>query len=734
MNVRLRMIMLCGAASIVAGPTWAQSAVGDDAANGPQLEELVVTAQKRSETLQKVPITVAVVTEREVAAAGATSTLDLARLVPGFVANKNLGNGIVYLRGVGQSTAITGGAESPVATYIDGVYVSTPAAGVFNLNNIEQISVLKGPQGTLFGRNTTGGVVQVVTRDPGREFGGRAEVGYASYNTLSGRLYVNKPLTDELSTNFAIAGKNRATGYVRNVYTGNRVLEETSYTLQNKWRWTPTERTDVVLDLIYDRYSGGEGANLQIAPGALAPDQVTTFLGSRKVSARVDGTSTSRFSIGALKVRQDLDWAILSGNVAISAFHQNLLFAQTSTSGLPNPGNFPATILRTPAAIDTRSAEIQLQAPSGQDFQWIVGGFYLDDNNDYSLINYQDEVFAASINAIIHTKSYAAYTQATKTVFEGTRLTAGLRYTHDEKRIGGITDKGVGPAQTLPPQKSWQRVTWRLSLDHDFGDNVLGYVSYNRGFKAGLYNATSFANPPVNPEVVDAYEIGVKSQLMDNRLRLNLTGFHYDYNDIQLRTSVAVPVIGIFTYNAAKAKIDGFDVDVAALVTDNLRLNVSAEYLDAKYTDFPTGQFAAPNPLRSIPSNCQPKPLNNKIGGVTTLTCDLSGYRLQRAPKFVANISGEYGWDTRFGRMTLNASDNYNSGFFFDSDNQLKQKAYHQVSASLSLTAPDEAWNVKVWGTNLANAVVFGSGGVSSSFYTLPAAPPMYGVTFGTKF
>lgn len=733
--MKLKAILFLGVAmmSVAAAHAQVDSTPVQAADDTGQITDIIVTAQKRSEVSQKVPITLTVLSSQQIASTSVGSSMDLSRVVPGLVMNKSLGNSLVYLRGVGQPSGIVGGSESPVAVYVDGVYLSSPAAGIFSLNNVDQIAVLKGPQGTLFGRNTTGGVIQVMTRDPGPDTEVEIEAGYGNYETYTSRVRANVPVSDTVSTVLAGSVKRRDKGYVRNVTTGNDILDETSYTVQNKWLIEPADGTRLTANLVYDRYDGGEGASYQVAKGYLSPDQVTTYLGPRKVATRIDGTNKSHLFIGSLKGEHEFEWATLTAIAARTALKSSVRFSQTGTPGRPNPGNFPAVILTTPADVKTSTGELQLQAPAGGRFQWILGGFFMRDRNEYSLISFQDETFASSIHSIIKTTSYAVYGQGTYPLIADIRLTAGLRYTYDHKKIDGETHTGASPSPLLPNKKSWRKLTWRLSLDKDLASNLMAFASYNRGFKAGLYNSTSFANPPVNPEVLDAYEAGFKSSLFGNRLRLNLTGFYYDYKDIQLRTSIQTPVVGLFTYNAAKARTKGIDAEIIAVVAKNLKLNFGSEYLHARYTDFRAGQFPAVNPVTTIPSNCRPRPPVATIGGVTPLTCDLSGKTLQRAPSFVATFGVEYGFDVPVGRVTINLNDNYNSGYSFDPDNTLKQRGYHYVTANVRLTAPDEKWTVKLWGTNLANEVIYGGGGFASTFYTLPSPPVMYGASVSFK-
>jgi iron complex outermembrane receptor protein len=718
--------------AVLLGATGSAAAAEQDgdAGSTAQVEEVLVTAQKRSENLQQVPIAITAITAKTLSSAATVNTEDLAQFVPGLLVGKTSAGGQTYLRGVGQGTGVPG-AESPVATYLDGIYLGAPALGVFDLNNVSQIAVLKGPQGTLFGRNATGGLIQIVTNTPSSTPSGKLDVGYGNYKTFTGHLYVTGPITDDLSASLAISGKDRENGYIRNVYTGHDLVDEKSYTVQSKWLWTVSPSTDVELNVLHGDYRNLNGSIFAVYPGATASDGVTKYLGSHTISNRTDVPNESQNSIASLRLNHDFGVARLMSLTASTDFKSDLGIDQSAMPGTPNPNNARAQLADLHSSIHEFSQELQLQAPAGQDFQWIAGLFYFQDLTKIRLKVRLDDTPVATTFTRLDTTSYSAFLQGTKTIFPDTRLTLGLRYTSDTRKFSGLTNTGASPAAGLPNQKTWGEPTWRVALDHSFTPDLLGYVSYNRGFKSGNYSNTNVTNPPADPEIVDAYEAGLKSELLDNRLRLNVAAFYYDYKDIQLRSLEGASLI---FFNAANSRVYGLDVDFNAVINEHLSVTGGFELLDAKYTRFPRGVMNLPTPIAAAPAGCTGAP-NLRQGGTTTFVCDLSGNRMVKSPTFSGNLNVEYTWDTARGSFLVLAGDNYVSGYYGEPDNILKQRAYHWLTASIAWTSPDERTSVKLWGTNIGNARVFSSvaTGASTYFYE-PGQPPMYGITLGRAF
>ena len=717
---------LCATAVAIFAPAIAAAQTADPAATKTdQVSEVVVTAQKREESLQKVPITVAAFNIKTMAALGVTDTLDIPNLVPGFVITKSLNIALPYLRGVGQSSA-TIGIESDVALYIDGIYLPEPAAGVFGLNNIERVEVLKGPQGTLFGRNATGGVINIVTRDPSWVPHVDADLGYGDYDTYLGHLYATGPLSDTLAASLAIGGNDESEGYGRNITLNRRIFQSKDYEAQSKLRWKPDDNTTVTANLIYTYSEGDNGTANGIYPGSLAEDHRTRFISPYTVASASSGDSWTDNAIGSLKIEHDFHWARLVNLAAVQSEEETVRLTQ---NGIPN-GVPPAVNGVFPdEGASTFSDELQLLSPSTGPIEWI-GGFYFLTNNARLHANvFADTRDVFSIRSRQVTDSYSGFVQSTVHLRPDTRVTLGARYTVDEKDVSGYqyNSKGVITntfaaalgAIGQSTDKTWSSPSYRASIDHDLTSDTLIYASYNRGFKSGLFNLFSLTNPAADPETLNAYEVGLKNTFFERRLKLNLAWFYYDYNNIQLR-SLVPPAVAPLVFNAASAQIKGLDLDFEAVAFSGFTVNGGLEALNAHYVDFKDGACPVQSPTGGNPS---------------TVLCNLSGKDMIRAPKFTANLGFQYKMELgRAGSAALSASDSYNDGYFFEADNRLRQEPFHMVSASLRWTPPGSRYALTLWGKNLANAFVYANAASASSDTYSPTAPRTYGVTASASF
>lgn len=694
------------------------------------LDEVVITAQKRSQNLQSTPISVATIAGAALEQSPLANTGDLARYVPGLLIGKSAFVGQTYLRGVGQSNGVPG-VESPVATYLDGVYLGAPALAVFDLSNISQVDVLRGPQGTLFGRNATGGLIQITTKEPNVEFGGSAQVGYANFNTLTGQVYVTGPVTPAVSASLAIAGTARQDGYIRNVTNGTDLLNEKKYTVQNKWFWEATDRTSIKLNLVRGEYRNLPGAVYGVYPGTLAADGVTSYINDQQVAIRDTGTNESNTTIASATVLTDLDWGRASSQTSFVSFSGELVLDQSAHPGQPNPNQAPAQISDLYAHIKSWTEEFQIQAPAAADFQWIAGFFYLRDVTNIDLKVNLDERLLTRLTTRVATDSYSLFGQVTKPLGERVNLTVGLRYTRDDRSFDGVTNTGAVPASSLPNSKSWPKLTSRLAVDYEFTPDVLGYVSYNRGFRSGIYTNTAVNVPPAAPETVDAYEVGLKTQLLDDRLRINGAAFRYDYNDLQLRTVVGPTIL---TYNAANSRVYGLDADVNAVISEHVTASAGLEMLHARYTEFPNGPVNVPTPLLAVPAGCTGA-LNPRKGGAALIACDLTGRDMVKAPALSATFGVQYETALAGGDAVFKLQDRYSSRYYFEPDNVLQQRPYHWVDASVAWSPYQSAWKLTLWGTNVTDARVFDTAVTAgnSSVYA-PGSPAMYGVTVNVVF
>lgn len=751
---------LSGAASVLllttASAIQAQSTSDSsgEARVAEPMEEIIVTANRRSENMQDVPITISAFGGEKLNALNVVSTTDLPQLTPGLIITRTLIGSNAFLRGVGTTTSGYS-TESPVATYIDGLYLPNSAAAAFSFNNIERIEVLKGPQGTLYGRNTTGGLINVVTREPGQDAHADVSASYGNYDTVKLNAYVSLPLSETLAANFAATYTNQADGWGRNIFLNEDAYKLRDTGFQTKVRWQPTSSTTITLRGFYDRIRTDQSNNSSVFPGSVGVDG-TRYLGQfNSATRRTPFVRQRQYNI-SLKAEQDLGFAQLT---SITGYINNRSLSNNIQNGIVgNPvAGQSAVNLDSPALARTFSQEVNLTSTdTGATIQWIAGLFYYDDNTRLGSDVYGTcvgTVCAAApvpvrTTARAKTRSYAGYGQATYNFTPTTRLTLGLRYTRDEKTLGGLAqpmpgrpnsvavlpatavlhpgDPFTGNPSGIDTDVSYGKLTWSAVAAHDFTPDIHGYVSANRGFKSGGFNPVVFNNSPSRPEVLDAYEIGLKSDLFDQSLRLNVSAFYYDYKDVQLRTTAppAPPGTSIL-FNAAAERIKGLDVDFIIAPVRGLRLNGGIEYLDAKFTRFPGGNCTSARPIAGA-----------VLGGIAAVVCDLSGRRPASTPKWSYSLGISYTIESAIGSFELVANDGYKSSYYWEPDNRLKQDAYHLINASITWTAPQSRYSIQLFAKNLANTYYFASGseGTGGNDVYTPAPPRTYGVTARYKF
>ncbi|HWK35437.1 TonB-dependent receptor [Sphingomonas sp.] len=715
-----------GAAAQTA-PDAASAATGDaqqaDSQSGG-LADIVVTAQRRAQNLQDVPIAVTAVTSDGLLSQGIGDTRELAQSVPGLQVTTQLGNVITYLRGVGTAATST---ESPVAIYLDGVYLASQGAGLTQLDNIERVEVLKGPQGTLFGRNTTGGVIQFVTRDPRQQFEGSASASYGNFNTVALSGYVSGGLATDLAANLAVSYRDQADGWGRNLTLGTDIFTSKSFAIRGKMLWTPGD-TRITLSGDYSYVRSDQGMGLHFAPGYYGLDGTTTYGGYYDSYGNFAEEYRNKQYGAMLKIEHDFGPLQL---VSISSYRKAPMVNYYDQDGTP-AGIVNAGPLRLKSR--TISQELQVLSPGGSKIQWIAGLFFYDDQ--YGADPYQIGP-AGGFPYRLHysdvpTRSYAAFAQTTFAVLPQTNLTLGLRYTIDEKSVDGriLTPTGAVALSRVAELNS-DRLTWRVALDHHFNDDVLGYISYNRGFKSGIFSVANFSG--ALPESVDAYEAGLKTELANRAVRLNLAGFYYDYTNIQLSrvTNGAQTVT-----NAGAAEIYGAEAEIDAVLGRNLTLRGSMAWVHGRYSSYPDAPYFLPNPVTTVPAGITcPATRPTTRGGNLSCSGDATGNQIIRTPPLSINVSGTYKIPTSIGDFSLSGSYAYNGNFYWTPDNTIHQPAYHLFGGTVGWQPANQAYRVEVWARNIGNAryAIYGDSG-SLGRVESPGEPRTYGVTLSTKF
>ena len=711
-----RGVALAGLAMAMAtaAPALADDAKPDQAkaTETGQLDEIVVTAQHREENLRLVPIAVNAVSADTLKNAGVSDTSTLVQAVPSLNFTRSGPSGIFVIRGVATPNGAAG-EEGSTAVYVDDVYQPDLASTINNFNNIERIEVLNGPQGTLFGRNATGGLIRIITKDPSTShtvFNG--QIGYGNYDIISGQAYLSTPLNDKAAIDVAFTGQNQGQGLGYDSTLGTDVRKDSHWGVRSKLVLHPSDSLKVTL--AGDYYRTDDTTAVYIFPISFSS---VTGLSTGPISGQ---DSPAGYPSGT-HIRA---WG-LHATVDFDAGFANLT-SITSYRKLDNHSDFDVDGTATDlfhlyydSGSRTFQQELRLASKSTEPLSWQVGAFYLHGISIQDQIQTGLALRGASLHIVARgvTDSIAGFGEATYALTPSTHLTGGVRVTSDHRKLPiGYTDTLAGGAvlahktNALGPDaaKTFNQVTFRAALRQDLSDTVNLYASVNRGFKSGEFNLQSPQDPTVDPETIMAYEGGIKGDFLDRHLRINLAGFHYDIDNYQVRSS---PNGISLLANAAKVKIDGFDVNAEAAVSSQFHLTVGASWLNARYSSFPKATVTA-----FLPSG------------------DATGKQTALAPHFTLNAGGTYTVPLGGAReLRLTANVTHKSSYVFEPDNLLRQPAYTVVNASVEFKLDEhvsfEGWMRNVGDKNYNVQMVTAVGQAA-----LAAQPRMYGLNLKVAY
>jgi iron complex outermembrane receptor protein len=683
---------------------------------------VIVTAERRPENIQTVPISVSVLSADQVRSLNLRETLELSTAVPGLNFTQQGIGATPFIRGVGAMSGAIGN-EAPVSVYIDGVYIAAPTAAVFSLQDVQQIEVLKGPQGTLFGRNATGGVIQVARREPTADPAAELRLQLSSYSTTEASLYATTGLSDAAAANVTLHHREQRSGWGTNLATGESTFRHEELGASTKIMWAPGPATRLVFSGSYFDRDGEDGIGYHIIPGSLGADGRTGYQGFYNSSGDPQDRGAYRHAIVSARIEQDLPAFRLINTVSWQELDAFFRLDQDET---------PLRIVDAPISQYGRTVTEELQALSldGAAWPWIVGLYYLRDLSAYDPLTLRGAAVVPLSSSEIHSqqqsRSYAIYAQTTAPLTSRTQLTLGARYTRDERTVDGSTLGTLDTEQiTLAAARQkaqWEKPTWRVALSHDLSDDLMAYVAWDRGFKSGVFNLLSYAAPAVFPEVLDAYQGGLKSEWLQHRLRLNIAGFLYRYQNIQVESMIAGATIAV---NAAAARMKGVEVDLEFLPTRRFTIGAGLALLDGHYSDFPNAPFNVPNRDAA----------GNPTGGNTIVSADAAGNRTIRSPRTTASVHGGIRIPVSVGELDFNIGYAYSTRFAWDPDNRLQQRAFDTLNAALEWSSPSGALSVRAAGSNLTNSRVhvFALASALGDFGT-PRAPRILSLEVSTKF
>ena len=741
----------------------AASAAVDLPFGGGNDTEIIVSARRRDERAQDVPIALTAVSGETLERTGAINLTQIAQLTPSLVIrNNNARNTFANIRGLGSNAAQNDGLEVGVGFYVDDVYYGRIGSSQFDLIDLERVEVLRGPQGTLFGKNTTAGAINITTRAPSFDFGFTGEVSLGEDGYRQARASVTGPIVDDLIA-FRVTGSyTERDGTLFNLYDGREINDYQNVNVRGQLLLTPAPNFEIRLigdyskQDSYSRISSLVGVFTEYANGAP--------LNNNHLQRAARGGYTYRFDItdpfarivdvnGPVQadmegygVSAKIDWDL--GPVALTS-----ITAWRGWDWLPDND-----VDDTPLAVMLRSGtdnhqrqfsqELRLASTGERTVDWVVGLYYFwqnvnglghyqpgpdyavwnNPNADRDLANYAYDGFLSLSIIEPRTRSYAAFGQATWNVTDALSITGGLRFTYEDKT--GLFDQYTAAGNDLSVLSPEDRaaaqamrdaiypevryttgledsaLTGQVTVAYEVADDVLTYATYSRGAKSGglsLGVLPAGVSPVVEPEKVDAWELGVKSQFWDRRVTLNAAAYWTEVDNYQAAISEQIGTTSSFVRyisNIPGVRSRGVEVDLTVAPTRNVRLTASAAYNDAVYKDY---------------TNAQAAPENRNVSQVQ----DLSGVQLANAPKFLYHVSADVSQPvtllTPYDELYARFDFNHRSSNDTSSTNSIYTRipGYGLANARIGVRF-DDTFDVSVWVTNLFDKKYFTALGASN--------------------
>lgn len=684
------------------------------------LEEVIVTAQRRAERIQDVPIAITALSADQLTRNSIFDLTGIQKLTPGLSFGIQGAYFQPTIRGVGTAV-VTAGAGSNVGTYVDGFYQANPQGGDFQLLNIENVQVLKGPQGTLFGHNTTGGAILVTTKAPSYDTGGTLGMSYGNYNAQRYQGYFTTGLGSHVA--FDVAGTlTKGDGYVHDIVDGDGTGAYKNWTtrLGLKVDFTDNfsalfhyQHGDVDDPSIYLQSAYKLNGVPQVAGAAYnsfgAPFPPAVYTTAHNQVTALDSTT---YRVKSDNFQLTLKWDLGFATLKSLTQYQKLdayLHAYNFSFNVINLG--PPVGLVAPLQINipnhnghTKTQEFILTSNSDGRLQWTAGAFYLDWEQPFGAdLSQAGGPFVSTGRSSTETFSWAGYFDATYQLLDNLYLTAGTRYSYDQVKnayFHDFTGPVVNGVQTyisedLPTLKG-DRWTPRFVLRYTPTENSSIYASYSKGYKSKIYNVGGAQTVPVKPEDMDAYEVGYK--VAAQNLSFDIAAYFYDYNDLQvaaystiLGTNTPISVV----YNAQKAQLYGLDGHLQYDFTPNFSVNVGAAYIHAQYQKF-AGSPTFTQCLDLLACGAS-------YGFFEAGAVDLHNAHMIHAPKFTGNIGARYSLDLFGGTLAFSGNLHYTSKFYFDSSAVYSTNGYKLLDLRTEWTDASGTYTLALWGKNVLN-------------------------------
>lgn len=700
--------------------------VGQSFGAGVELEEVVVTATKRAQSLQDIPVAVTVFGAETLERNRISNVGDVATKTPGFyISHQSPSDPEMTIRGIGSSGRESGSDRS-VVMFIDEIYIGRSGGSTVDLFDIEQIEVLRGPQGTLFGRNVVGGAISVTTAKPTDVTALKLRAGLGSHELYEVGLSWNAPISDKLFSRFSLSKKDRD-GYVTNINDGKKSDNVDNLSFRGALRFLPSDELEMQLTAEYSTDEvDGVHTKLPVIGGPFSLiDDLFAPSDFHKVTMPVLGFLDR--DVWGLTGR--LDWSMGLGTFTSLTSYRVVDFQQNhDLAGGTAPGSFCAepTLDATEECflsleiIDERSStfthEFRLSSDSDGPFNWIAGLYYLKEETDRDqerkrLLSFNGSITSSDplFDQLTETESYAVFGEMNYDITENLTLTVGARWTHDEKTLdldvidldpNRLRTNALNPAQEIysvsGQSESWEEVTPKVSLTYNFTDSAMAYVTWSEGYKSGGYNGLAgqelATRTAFEPETATNIEVGLKSQFWDDRVRLNLSAYHMSFENLQLRRRLLLDPNDqtsntIAIANAKEATIKGIEAELTFIPVEPLRLSATYAFTDSELSDgtVTVAGFANVSDDGLVASEGDPLP---------------------RAPENAFTLAAEYALDLPSGELNLQIDYGWVDDVYFDlgtPEPYGMQEAYGLTNASIKYTPNEGNWDVTFWAKNLAD-------------------------------
>jgi iron complex outermembrane receptor protein len=736
--------------TVVAQNTPPAKAAGEEG-----IETVVVTAEKREENSQRVPIALSVIRGSDLDQQGITSFQDLSLRVPDlrFGSGVTGGENVITMRGLGSQNTTPGG-DSPVAYSVDGVTLQRSTAVDPEFYDINDIEVEEGPQGTLEGRNAVGGAIRVATNHPTDDFSGAVDAEIGNYSSRTFRGWMNVPLVDSngVQVNVRLTGvSDQNDGYVTNVSTvpgATHNLDATDLSmLRGQIDIKFNSDVDLLLEASTLRNNDPVATKVQFWEAPFRYPGQTFYTDPWKVDNDYPDTGTDRLDLYVATLNWNLGWATLTN---VAGYEQSHHDSSNDADGSGLPIAYSIDWLEKQQQV---SDEIRLRSNDDNDpLRWVMG-FYFFQAENFENYDWLDtglnspptspspacaplssatcEAYTFYSHGNLSSKSYAPFAQIdydlSKTSLDiPLTITAGLRYSDDEKYGSGILHYDGFPTAAPYSTHDWGQWTGKFGLAYQFTPDFMGYASVSRGYLSGgnIIGLASF----YQPEHVWSYEVGEKAQLFDNHLQLNLSAYHENLVNMQVFIQSGASSV---LQNAAAAHVNGLEAQATWIPIDNLRINLAGAVTTGKYDQYLTddNRFAAgPGP------GCGPAPKG----------CNFAGNYLNETPPYTLDLGVEYDWLTSIGTITPRIDTFWSGKVYFIPDNLTDQPAYNETDLNLMWTDPSNRYTLEAFVKNVGNTAIISNDGLQSGSLSGPAgfepdnytyyAPRTFGIRFGVKF